>query len=207
MDGLLFRRQMMGRSSTPPTPVPYDAMVAYLEASGTQWIDTQFVPSVGDSIELEVYPISLSINPNAQTFVSAGDGTNIINIRWIRSNNALSFTFFSSQTMGGLSFNGNMWHKIEVDANGVLLIDGSQAATMSPIGLDGTNKVLRLFLKADNTFPLYGRIRTFKLWSLGVLHFDLIPVRIGQVGYMYDRVSGQLFGNAGTGDFILGPDV
>lgn len=36
---------------------------------------------------------------------------------------------------------------------------------------------------------------------------DLIPVRVGQVGYLYDRVSGQLFGNAGTGDFVLGPDI
>lgn len=35
---------------------------------------------------------------------------------------------------------------------------------------------------------------------------DLIPVRKGQVGYMYDKVSGQLFGNGGTGNFILGPD-
>ena len=37
-------------------------------------------------------------------------------------------------------------------------------------------------------------------------HFDLLPVRKGNIGYMYDRVSGELFGNAGTGDFIIGPD-
>lgn len=35
---------------------------------------------------------------------------------------------------------------------------------------------------------------------------DFIPVRVGQVGYLYDRVSGQLFGKYGTGDFIVGPD-
>ena len=35
---------------------------------------------------------------------------------------------------------------------------------------------------------------------------DLIPVRVGQVGYMYDKVSRQLFGNSGTGNFILGND-
>ena len=35
---------------------------------------------------------------------------------------------------------------------------------------------------------------------------DFIPVRVVTVGYMYDRVSGQLFGNAGTGAFIIGPD-
>ena len=36
---------------------------------------------------------------------------------------------------------------------------------------------------------------------------DFIPVRVGQTGYLYDRVSGQLFGNLGSGDFILGPDI
>lgn len=41
----------------------------------------------------------------------------------------------------------------------------------------------------------------------GVLVRDFSPVRVGSVGYMYDRVSGQLFGNGGTGAFVLGPDV
>lgn len=35
---------------------------------------------------------------------------------------------------------------------------------------------------------------------------DLIPVRVGTTGYMYDKVSGALFGNNGTGAFIVGPD-
>ena len=35
---------------------------------------------------------------------------------------------------------------------------------------------------------------------------DFLPVRVVTVGYMYDRVSGQFFGNAGTGAFIIGPD-
>jgi hypothetical protein len=35
---------------------------------------------------------------------------------------------------------------------------------------------------------------------------DFIPVRKGTTGYMYDKVSGQLFGNSGSGNFILGPD-
>ena len=36
--------------------------------------------------------------------------------------------------------------------------------------------------------------------------FDFIPVRVGDIGYLYDRMSGQLFGNQGTGAFIIGPD-
>ena len=45
----------------------------------------------------------------------------------------------------------------------------------------------------------------------GVEVIDLIPVRFinerGETeGAFYDKVSGQLFGNAGTGAFIIGPD-
>ena len=41
--------------------------------------------------------------------------------------------------------------------------------------------------------------------------FDAIPVRFTNEssqseGAMYDRVSGQLFRNAGTGSFVIGPD-
>lgn len=50
-----------------------------------------------------------------------------------------------------------------------------------------------------------------KLYSLqfsrnGTILRDYIPVRVGQIGYLYDKVSGRLFGNQGTGNFTLGPD-
>ena len=51
------------------------------------------------------------------------------------------------------------------------------------------------------------RIYGLKITKGSTLVRDYIPVRVGTVGYLYDRVSGQLFGNAGTGDFVLGPDV
>ena len=35
---------------------------------------------------------------------------------------------------------------------------------------------------------------------------DFIPVRKDGVGYMYDRVTGKLFYNKGTGEFLTGPD-
>ena len=42
--------------------------------------------------------------------------------------------------------------------------------------------------------------------SKGVSIFDFIPIRKDGVGYMYDNITGQLFGNQGTGAFIIGPD-
>ena len=51
-----------------------------------------------------------------------------------------------------------------------------------------------------------GKINYVKITQGDALVMDLIPVRIGQVGYMYDKISRQLLANAGTGDFILGAD-
>jgi hypothetical protein len=50
----------------------------------------------------------------------------------------------------------------------------------------------------------FSKVRIYRFYIEGKI--DLVPVRIGNVGYMYDKVSGKLFGNAGTGNFILGPD-
>ena len=36
---------------------------------------------------------------------------------------------------------------------------------------------------------------------------NFVPVRVENVGYMYDTVSRRLFGNIGTGNFILGSDI
>ena len=38
------------------------------------------------------------------------------------------------------------------------------------------------------------------------LVMDLIPIRIGSVGYMFDGCSGEVLGNSGTESFLLGPD-
>lgn len=55
---------------------------------------------------------------------------------------------------------------------------------------------------------MWAKVRLAKFYdSSGSLVLNLIPVRCGTVGYMYDRVSGTLFGNDGTGDFIVGADV
>lgn len=53
-------------------------------------------------------------------------------------------------------------------------------------------------------YPL--KMKYMKIIIDGVLTRDYIPVRKETTGYMYDKVSSTLFGNAGTGDFIIGPD-
>lgn len=57
----------------------------------------------------------------------------------------------------------------------------------------------------QNAFGSLGtRIGRNKIYHNGELVRDFVPVRVGTTGYMYDKVSGQLFGNGV--DFIVGND-
>lgn len=51
------------------------------------------------------------------------------------------------------------------------------------------------------------KIYSFQISKNGKILRDFEPVRVDNVGYMYDKVSGQLFGSIGTGQFILGTDL
>ena len=79
------------------------------------------------------------------------------------------------------------------------------SALVSPIDIFGFSNYTDGIPK-NNTCGR-GRCHYFKIYDGNILLFDAIPVRVGDVGYMYDKVSGQLFGNAGTGEFVLGADI
>jgi hypothetical protein len=103
----------------------------------------------------------------------------------------------------------------EVYANIQCVFSGSGASGTRTLTVNGStytqsgayyNKRLITLFKANfsGAFKLYA----FKIYDENnVLVRDYIPVRVGDVGYMYDKVSGQLFGNAGTGEFVLGSDI
>lgn len=46
-----------------------------------------------------------------------------------------------------------------------------------------------------------------KISSNGAEIRDFIPVKIGSTGYMLDLVEWKLYANAGTGDFVCGPEI
>ena len=57
----------------------------------------------------------------------------------------------------------------------------------------------------SNRYPC--KIYNFKITVGDSLVYDLIPVRKDGVGYMYDKISKELYGNAGSGSFTYGDDV
>ena len=65
-----------------------------------------------------------------------------------------------------------------------------------------------LFSGRDSSFVGFvGRIYYFKATYNNQLVLDLVPVRKGNVGMMYDKVTGAVYKNTSTGTFIVGPDI
>ena len=191
--------------------LPYDAEVEYLESTGTQWIDTRvtMTDDLFDSAET-----TITVMPTGQpsgTHNFFGDGT-----AWHLGYTFGYYTDYKLQASNGfnatqlpIKFSNTLPKTLTVNKNGFAI--DSEVATINAKSSRSTSGTLILFGCRRNgvfftTTPFAGRIYSAKMVSNGVSIFDFIPVRVGTVGYMYDRVSGQLFGNQGTGDFIIGPD-
>lgn len=188
------------------TPVPpYDAEVQYLQSSGTQYIDTGIYGDIGLDYEI-------------QAQMTGGTYGNALGDRQSSSSNRFTLNFWSGKeayfNCGSRNeivvkqltvSNSHIYKKSGLD----VYIDGTQKGTLTSQTFTTPNTIIVFGARDAGTLSsmLTGRIYYCKFWRNGDLLFDFIPVRKNSVGYMYDRVSGQLFGNSGTGNFILGNDI
>lgn len=121
-----------------------------------------------------------------------------------------SFTFFNNTTFNIYVYKDSSIHTLTF-INRVLRLD-SRAIQTFAANYNTAETTITLFAEHRQTRYyncLKGKIMAFSIGFNSDANniIDFIPVRVGQVGYLYDRVSGQLFGNSGTGAFIVGPDV
>jgi len=196
------RRRVMGGKAW------YDAEIEYLETDGTQVIDTA------------IYPTQLNISIELRT-------QNLLRFGWIYNNNPYG-------TWIGIIGQSAYWDRFYYTYSIPNPSDGSWNTWLYDMkrGLYKNNSLLKAFTASLGTnqisavslhiigyydeyiksvkTALYNytvRISSCKIYEDAELVRDFIPVRRGTTGYMYDKVSGKLFGNSGTGEFVLGPDV
>ena len=186
-----------GAWSPSGAPLPYDAEVEYLESTKKQLIDTGYVLSASDRIVVQAYfqadddtgnmAILGSFNP--KLWITTGlcrfNGENYASINTLKKLEA--------------------WNSISIDKD-YCTCNGTAVPMSEGTFLDNSLSLFLFGVNGNTSINTNGRISSCKIYHSGVLVRDYIPVRKGTVGYMYDRVSGQLFGNQGTGAFIIGPD-
>ena len=201
MGRIIDRRRVYGGKS-----LPYDAEIEYLESSGTQYIDVLFWMTNTTTIYIKF----------ETTYLTGSNAYGIFGYRKAAMNNAFSLMQTNNNGQNfrwdyGVSLNiikpvSSGWHIAstngnKMDLDGTIAGNGSLPNPVGSIYLFAINQSGTVFIPSEHL-----KISSFKLYRSGSLTLDFIPVRVETTGYMYDKISGQLFGNAGTGNFILGPD-
>lgn len=199
---LLRRRAIIGANSAEPV-LPYDARIEYLESTGTQYIDTGIFGNQDTEVEIE-WMVSAANGRYLYGCASVGDTSSLY--AYISTISPFKFGNIPI-TLSGITT--GVWHHTIHNSEG-LDYDGTTYAGIYQSTFVTPYTIL-LFSGHTNSgdigFKTIGKIKTFIVRENGVDLLNMIPVRVGQVGYMYDFISGQLYANAGTGDFILGPDI
>ena len=188
---------------------PYDAEVEWLESTGTQYIDTQYYPNINTEIRLTFVPFTSTDNDYLCGCCSVKYNEQVLSMLKTKGLNNLRLFFGGNVgSLGNYHTDYQGIGDIYMDKFYVYL-DGVRdyyAEMPSTTSISHT-----LYVYSRNNKGVADIFGKFKLKSLYIsentqLVRSFIPVRKNGVGYLYDKVSGQLFGNQGTGQFTIGPD-
>ena len=179
------------------TEKPYDAEVEYLQGDGLSYIDTEInlrtvnvstyevmfsqVPS-GINVLFGIYYDNSSVGRYQGSYINSG--------KWSATSN-------DYMTTSGITANANV------------VANTRYTITVTQKNAQATDNTIYFFARHNDVgspLPTAMRAYSLKMYQNGSLVRDFIPVRKGQVGYMYDKISGRLFGNIGSGSFTFGPD-
>lgn len=189
--------------------VPKIQSIEYLESTGTQYIDTEFKHN--NNTRFVTLLSFQSVSAWDYPFGAFGD-SNKRSIFALEIDNEERLYSYYGYINAKKSFNQkvklNYLYNIDFNKNTHTINDTSVVHDTSNF-----SSIYNTFIFASSNYdgiptPI-NKVRCyyFQIYDNGTLVRDFIPVRIGTKGYMLDKVSGELYGNSGTGDFILGQDV
>ena len=203
MGKCLFMRK--GESHTAPKqglPSGYTEL-AYIQSSGTQYIDTGLKPNQNTRVVMHVNPISITADVWAFGGRNA-DGTNGKGVFFYYSSgslwNADYYDGSGRKSFSGISSTADL--NIDYDKN---------TCTINGVSVNFTAKTFKsdfnITLLACNTGGtvaghLSAKLYSCQIYDNGTLVRDFVPCinASGEVG-LYDLVGKQFYGNAGTGVF------
>ena len=211
--------------------------IEYLESTGTQYINLNYYARGTDIVEVRVKSTTNNWNWYAGNgtnvtnyplwnpiFGMQVSGTYKFWGTYVSTNTTDKYyMYFYNQSAGSAAYSGftptltsstvKDWFTYKYNQKKVYRNDTQLTGTNNGTINDTILSQKSIYLFSSNEDTAHKgtskiQIAWFKLSDKNNnLVFNLIPVRKGTTGYMYDKVSGQLFGNSGTGDFVLGPDV
>lgn len=203
--------QLVWEKSSPV--LPYDAEISYLEGDGASYIDTGFCANSNTSVDMSLQ----AKTPTQNMGVFSTKVGCLFSIYQLTASSKRSFRWqigYSSSTSGTYynyesnnSFSNNYRFALKKNEFYLNNVIRNTFATASFTTTDTIPLFAARGANGIDSRMFNGKIYWCKIYDDETLVRDFIPVRVGQVGCMYDKVSGTLFYNQGSGAFILGPDV
>ena len=192
----------------PEPPLPYDYEVEYLEVtadSGIAYIDTAYVPT-GLGISLRAsFLVNRFVGSSFSSVFSAYRTNNEEFYRFLQSGDSSLTVIFS--------YAGSTYKIVNITLGELLTFEFTEgggyvfndiSGTLSDFKILPNVSPMLLFGNTMNNL-FYGRFYSFFIADYDEPKVDMIPVSKDGVGYMYDRVSGELFAAQGGGSFVVGP--
>ena len=176
----------------------------YIQSSGTQYIDTGFIPNQDSRLIIDVQLLATSGYPSIF-------GTRNSNgwMFWCYANSATEIIYgYDSNKFRATC---TMSDRLLIDANkNIFLVNGGALITDTARSFTAKGN---LYLHATNnagTLQYASQMKSYfcKLYDNGTLIRDFIPCSnpSGAIG-LYDLANNKFYANAGTGVFTAGPEV
>lgn len=196
----------VGEPIEPPTPLETYTRLTYIECNGQQYINTGYVVQEDDVIEM-MYISTSTASTDKALYGCYDDNGNI----WFSIYSNTGYVRFGSSASASVT-NARMTFKLTMKKSSVVL-DSGNSATPNFVGLPQVPLYLFARNNKSTGVGMYGYCRCLGFSikkSSGEEIMTLKPCKRdsdGAIG-MIDLVSGQFFGNEGTGeDFIAGGEV
>lgn len=177
----------------------------YIESSGTQYIDTGFIPNQDSAVHIVCQP---TVASDWQGIFGARSATNVgefgvdipagTTLRSVYGTNSVTTTVSTVATKLDIYKNKNV-----CTINGAVLTNSTQTFSSGyPIWIFDKNTA------GAKWNPCSMKLYSCKIYDNGTLVRDFIPCKnaSGTLG-LWDNVNSVFYANAGTGVFIAGPEV
>ena len=178
--------------------------VEYLQSTGTQYIDTGYIPKINDVYKIKFSQTDIENNQVIFGSRTSGTYTDSLNQVYLNKSNSSaspnSLLFFSgTMSQNLLLTENNKIYELELNVN-----NGSFDNT--------SNKSLYLFsfnnmgsVTANSKSKMY----VFKIYNNDILVRNMVPCyrKSDNVKGMYDLIENKFYTNAGTGTFEVGNNI
>ena len=178
--------------------------VEYIESTGTQYIDTNFVASINTRLQLQTL---FNTTSNLGLYGGQMQDTDT-GLRVFTSGNALYVAHGGNRYQQTHSFSSNTIYTIDHTHTKFLINGASTYRTSSGTDYRNTNlAICRCNGFSGTVYTLNGRIYYCKIWDNDVLKRDLVPCirNSDNKPGLYDKVNKVFYVNKGSGEFKYGP--